>query len=493
MSAGRSRRDPPACAACPAHGRCRRRSATDSRAFLRPRYPATRPIISRSTRRAAARRRAPSAVRLRPRGRCLRCRRYCCRRPARCGSRRDSPAPRAKRPPHRRPRPRHARARPRPPTASGPAPAVRCRRAHRRARSRRGTPASLPRPLAGSARGSCHHARAAEPRQRIRQRLGVGPRGVAKLVRRFARGEIHPVPGHAQRVGGQERLAAGDARHRFRPPRQREQRAARQADRRGLAPAQLRDLAEHRRQRHVLPTEDVALADPPAPVGQQMPGRDVVHMDEVQPGIDERRDLAGRCLNDDPPGRGRAHVAGADRGRRVDDDRGQGALADHRLDQPLGHDLAALVGPDRALGGQRVALVGGQPVEAERRHRTGVDDARHASRQRRLHDDARRLDVVADDLLGVACPQAVVGGDMDQAAAPGHRRRDRVRIAQVAADHLAGKAGEIGARAAAANQRPHPVTGTRKGARHRRADKSGGAGHEDRFGHAVSRLERGGP
>ena len=78
--------------------------------------------------------------------------------------------------------------------------------------------------------------------------------------------------------------------------------------------------------------------------------RDIVDMDEVEAGINECGDTAMRCVEDDPAGRRRAYVARADRGRRIDDNRRQASLRDHRLDQPFGFDLAALIGADRLVG-----------------------------------------------------------------------------------------------------------------------------------------------
>ena len=90
--------------------------------------------------------------------------------------------------------------------------------------------------------------------------------------------------------------------------------------------------------------EDIALADAAALERSEMARGDVVDVDKVQPGIDEGRHASGRRLNDDAPGRRRAHVARADRGRRVDDDGRQPVPADHGLDQTFCRDLAALVG-----------------------------------------------------------------------------------------------------------------------------------------------------
>ena len=61
--------------------------------------------------------------------------------------------------------------------------------------------------------------------------------------------------------------------------------------------------------------------------------------------------------------RRRAPVARTDRRRRIDDDRRE-AVLDHGLDQPLGGDLALLIGADRLALGERPRLVGRLAVGA---------------------------------------------------------------------------------------------------------------------------------
>jgi hypothetical protein len=73
-------------------------------------------------------------------------------------------------------------------------------------------------------------------------------------------------------------------------------------------------------------------------------------MDEVEAGIDIGRHAPVRRLDNDPARRRRLDVARADGGRGQHDNGGEALLRDHLLDQPLGDDLAALVGADGLLG-----------------------------------------------------------------------------------------------------------------------------------------------
>ena len=62
--------------------------------------------------------------------------------------------------------------------------------------------------------------------------------------------------------------------------------------------------------------------------------------------------------------------------RRIDDHGRQPVPPDHGLDQTLGRDLAALVGADRLVFGERTVLGrGGALDELQGRDAAGVDDA----------------------------------------------------------------------------------------------------------------------
>ncbi len=117
-------------------------------------------------------------------------------------------------------------------------------------------------------------------------------------------------------------------------------------------------------------------------------------MNEIEAGIDEGRHAAGGRLDDHAAGRRRTPVTRADRRRRIDDDRRQ-AVLDHGLDQPLGGDLALLIGADRLALGERPGLVGRLAVVArlERGDARRVDDALGAGRSRGLHHDSGSVDI----------------------------------------------------------------------------------------------------
>ena len=94
-------------------------------------------------------------------------------------------------------------------------------------------------------------------------------------------------------------VSAGEAGQRLRPDGERIDQLPRQLQARRAAPGQSGDVGQHRGQEHVLAAEDVALADAPAAQGGEVPGGDVVDVDQVEAGIDEGRHAAGGGLDDD--------------------------------------------------------------------------------------------------------------------------------------------------------------------------------------------------
>ena len=80
-----------------------------------------------------------------------------------------------------------------------------------------------------------------------------------------------------------------------------------------------------------------------------MARRHVVDMHEVQSGIDESGNAARRGFDDHPPRRRRFDVARSDGRGGIDDHSGQAFLRNHPLDQPLGGELARLIGADGAV------------------------------------------------------------------------------------------------------------------------------------------------
>ena len=163
--------------------------------------------------------------------------------------------------------------------------------------------------------------------------------------------------GHPQSVDRRKGFAPGEARHHFGGVSDRHGGGVGNAQPRRTPADQARDVAEHVGKQHILAAENVALADGTASQRREMAVGDVVDMNKIEPGVDEARHAAARRLDDDAAGGRRAHVAGADRCRGIDDDGRQSVAGHHRLDQSFSGDLAALVGADTLCFRERDGFV----------------------------------------------------------------------------------------------------------------------------------------
>ena len=95
---------------------------------------------------------------------------------------------------------------------------------------------------------------------------------------------------HVHSIAGRKRFAPGDVRHGFGNICDRDEGPPRQPHARRAAADQPGYIVQHLREQDILPAEDVALADPPTMQRREMAAGHVVHMHEVEPGIDEGRE-----------------------------------------------------------------------------------------------------------------------------------------------------------------------------------------------------------
>ena len=125
------------------------------------------------------------------------------------------------------------------------------------------------------------------------------------------------------------------------------------------------------------------------------------------------------------------------------------------------------------------------------RDAAGVDDALDAGAQRLHHDVPRSLDIIADDLLRVSRPEAIVGRRVKEEPDALQRRRQRGAIEEVALAHCVARI-EICARARWTHQCLDVVPAGAQRRGDRRSDKAAGAGHKHarrgrRLGRALGR------
>src|ERR1700675_4943859 len=268
------------------------------------------------------------------------------------------------------------------------------------------------------------------------QAFAVRPRPIPQFPLRFRRREVHLVLRHPQAIDGNKRLLAAELRVKLCAERKRIQRAARQFDGRRLASGQSGDVRKHLLQRQIFAAKNIPLADHTALQRQEMAVRDVVHVHEVQAGIDESGDLAGRRLHDDPPRRRRLYIAWTDRRRWIHDHRWQTIYRDHPLDRALRQHLAALVRADGLMGLGRLRFIDdlARRTHLQRGDAARVHDPLDPLGKRRAHGGLGAFQVGALDLARIARPDAVIGGNVQQVTHAFHGGAHGGFVAHVA-DH----------------------------------------------------------
>src|SRR6476661_9678207 len=135
---------------------------------------------------------------------------------------------------------------------------------------------------------------------------------VAKLTFCLSRGEKHVLLCHAQAIQRNERLARCDPRHSFGGERNRVDWPTWQADAWGGAVHKPCDCAEQFEKRHILPAQNIALANASVPKRRDVPRRDTVHMHEIQACVDVGGHAARRRFNDHSAGGCRTQISRAD-------------------------------------------------------------------------------------------------------------------------------------------------------------------------------------
>ena len=165
--------------------------------------------------------------------------------------------------------------------------------------------------------------------------------------------------------------------------------------------------------------------------------------------------------------------------RRIDDHRRQTVALDHRLDQTLGRNLAALIGADPLAVGERIVLGReGAVSELQGRHAARVDDALDTGAERLLHDQARALDIAAADLFRVSRPEPIIGSRVEKVAGALERRRQRGAIAEVALANDVRRV-EICPRARWTRQNPDGVAAGSQRSRDRGTEKAARARNQN--------------
>src|SRR5262249_49201891 len=168
--------------------------------------------------------------------------------------------------------------------------------------------------------------------------------------------------------------------------------------------------------------QDVPLADAALSGGEHVALRDVVHVDQVETGVEESEHPPAEEIDDHLAGRRRLHVPAAERIGRVDDHDGQPSPR-LLVGDALGKELRAVVVTDHVAERDRGRLrarppAGGNPERADTRRE---DHPLDAGIRARVEDVSRPLDVVQVERGRIRRPQPVVAGDVKDPPAAGHR------------------------------------------------------------------------
>ena len=204
----------------------------------------------------------------------------------------------------------------------------------------------------------------------------------------------------------------------------------------------------------------------------------VIDMHQVEPGIDKGRHAPGGGFDNDAPRRRGLDVARTDGGGRRHDDGGKPLLPYQAFDFAFGHQLAALVGADHALWGVARALIHGGVAGLQGRDGRRIDHPFHPGLQRCAHRGLGALEIVALNLARIACPEAIIGGDMEQVARAFKRRGHRLFIAHVAHHGLAMQLGDVEPVGGGPHDHPYMQAARHQRPRHGRADETGRSGDQ---------------
>ena len=246
--------------------------------------------------------------------------------------------------------------------------------------------------------------------------------------------------------------------------------------------ADARDALEHPEdlgERVVLATQDVLLPGPAERRGQEMPARDIGHVDQIEPGIERGEHAPEEIVEDHLARRGGLDVPWPEGSARIDDHDGQ-AAGGVLLGHTLGEELRALVGPDHVVEAHGRGLGPGPTLRGQpkRAHARGVDDALHPGARAGLEHGARALDVGAVDLRRIAGPEPVVAGHVEDSRAARDRRGHGVGLEDVAAHHLDRATLERLETAGRTSEDPDTIAVREEKARHIGSHEAGGAGDQ---------------
>ena len=206
-----------------------------------------------------------------------------------------------------------------------------------------------------------------------------------------------------------------------------------------------------------------------------MPGCQIVDVDHVQSGVDERRDSAIEEIENKLSGWRWTPVAGAERKRR-EDEGNRYPLRRCSQNLVLGHVLGPLIQSEQMghIGVIRFvcSLTSGGTIKSEHSDGARVDHALTRTPAGRLEHIEHAADVDVVEVLGSPRPEPVQSGQMEDKASTSTSGNDCVGIAHVERDSLNVESVKVSFVSLWFNECDHMGTPIEQGTHHRRTDES---------------------
>src|SRR5262249_24816583 len=153
-----------------------------------------------------------------------------------------------------------------------------------------------------------------KPFDLVTQSFHGGPRRIAELTARFLTREVHEFARHANAVYCQHGFAVtSKPRYTFPDVSYGCHEPVRQPNSRWPLPGKFGNSFENPLECPILASENIAFTDRSFFVSQQVTGRHIVDVDDIEPGIDISRHPARGRFDNHSTGRGRLDITGSER------------------------------------------------------------------------------------------------------------------------------------------------------------------------------------
>ena len=212
--------------------------------------------------------------------------------------------------------------------------------------------------------------------------------------------------------------------------------------------------------------QNVAFADAPLLCRQNVPDRDIPHVDPVQTRIQIGRHLPVQKIHEHLPGRSWFHVSRTHGSTGIDDDDRSPfgrQLAGENFRLPLGTFIVIAhlrLRDRRGFVGRNQRTLAARPGQANAADGAGIDNTRAAGCSGGLDHVARALHVGKVHRSIIAQPEVITGRNMETPIAPAHRLDQQRAVADIPLEALDLSAPQTARVAPSSHQHFNPVPAT---------------------------------